>query len=108
MDFNTSWRLAFFLFFLALVWGVLNFDMQLLMKYMRWIVLISAALFWIQFILKVTVGSQMFCFVPNLTGSFTYEGMSYSELAAHQLNDVSRPCSIFLSHLIWLIITYHI
>ena len=86
----------FFLFFLALVWGVLNFDMQLLMKYMRWIVLISAALFWVQFILKVTVGSQMFCFVPNLTGSFTYEGMSYSELAAHQLNDVSRPCSIFL------------
>lgn len=98
----------FFLFFLALVWGVLNFDSQLLMKYMRWIVLISTALFWVQFMLKVTVGSQMFCFVPNLTGSFTYEGMSYSELAAHQLNDVSRPCSIFLepSYMAYYYISY--
>ena len=97
----------FFLFFLTLVWGVLNFDMPLLVKYMRWVVLISAALFWVQFILKITTGSQTFCFVPNLTGSFTYEEMSYAELAAHQLQG-TRPSSIFLepSYMAYYYITY--
>ena len=97
----------FFLFFLALIWGVLNFDLQLLKKYMKWVVLISAALFWVQFILKVSTGSQTFCFVPNLTGAFTYEGMSYTELAAHQMQG-SRPCSIFLepSYMAYYYITY--
>lgn len=85
----------FFIFFLALVWGVMNFDLDHLIKYMRWVVWVSAALFWIQFILKLSTGSAMFCFVPNLTGAFTYEGMSYAELAAHQLRG-SRPCSIFM------------
>lgn len=85
----------FFIFFLALVWGVINFDVDHLIKYMRWVVWISAALFWIQFILKLSTGSAMFCFVPNLTGAFTYEGMSYAELAAHQLRG-ARPCSIFM------------
>ena len=85
----------FFIFFLALVWGVINFDLEHLIKYMRWVVWVSAALFWIQFILKLSTGSAMFCFVPNLTGAFTYEGMSYAELAANQLSG-SRPCSIFL------------
>jgi hypothetical protein len=98
----------FFLFFLAIIWGVLNYDMRLLLKYMRWVVIISAFLFWIQLILKLATGSQMFCFVPNLTGAFTYEGMTYSELAAHQLNDVGRPCSIFLepSYMAYYYITY--
>lgn len=98
----------FFLFFLAIIWGVLNFDMQLLQKYMKWVVIISAFLFWIQLILKLATGSQMFCFVPNLTGEFTYEGMTYSELAAHQLKDVGRPCSIFLepSYMAYYYITY--
>ena len=97
----------FFLFFLALIWGVLNFDLQLLKKYMRWVVLISAVLFWVQFILKISTGSQTFCFVPNLTGAFTYEGMSYAELAAHQLQG-ARPCSIFLepSYMAYYYITY--
>lgn len=97
----------FFLFFLALIWGVLNFDIQLLLKYMKWVVLISAFLFWIQFILKLATGSQMFCFVPNLTGAFTYEGMTYSELAAHQMEG-ERPCSIFLepSYMAYYYITY--
>lgn len=97
----------FFLFFLALIWGVLNFDLQLLKKYMRWVVLISAALFWVQFILKITTGSQTFCFVPNLTGAFTYEEMSYAELAAHQMQG-ARPCSIFLepSYMAYYYITF--
>lgn len=97
----------FFIFVLALLWGVLTFDLDLLKKYMRYVVLISIALFWIQFSLKVTTGSQVFCFVPNLTGAFTYEGMSYSELAAHHLVG-ERPCSIFMepSYMAHYLVTY--
>lgn len=85
----------FFIFVMALIWGVINFRRDLLIKYMRWIVWISATLFWVQFILKISTGSSMFCFVPNLTGAFSYEGMTYSELVAHQLSG-ERPCSIFM------------
>ncbi|KAA5242161.1 hypothetical protein F2Z21_04990, partial [Bacteroides finegoldii] len=49
----------FFLFFLALIGGVLSFDFQLLKRYMRWVVLISAALFWVQFSLKLATGSHV-------------------------------------------------
>lgn len=96
-----------FIFILAIIWGVLTFNLGLLKKYMRWVVLISIALFWVQFSLKVTTGSQVFCFVPNLTGAFTYEGMSYSELAAHQLVG-ERPCSIFMepSYMAHYLVTY--
>ena len=97
----------FFIFVLALLWGVLTFDLDLLKKYMRYVVLISIALFWVQFSLKVTTGSQVFCFVPNLTGAFTYEGMSYSELAAYHLVG-ERPCSIFMepSYMAHYLVTY--
>lgn len=97
---------VFFLFFLALLWGTINFDRQYLEKYMRWVVLISAALFWVQFAQRITTGSS-FCFVPNLTGAFTYEGMSYAELVAHQRYG-TRPCSIFLepSYMAYYYITY--
>ena len=97
----------FFLYFLAIIAGVINFDRKLLLKYMRSIVLISVALFWVQFALKIFTGSQIFCFVPNLTGAFTYEEMSYSELANHQLG-LPRPCSIFLepSYMAYYYITY--
>ena len=97
----------FFIFVLAVLWGVLAFDIGLLKKYMRWVVLISLALFWVQFGLKVTTGSQVYCFVPNLTGAFTYEEMSYSELAANQLLG-ERPCSIFMepSYMAHYFVTY--
>ena len=97
----------FFIFVLAVIWGVLAFDIGLLKKYMRWVVLISIALFWVQFGLKVTTGSQVYCFVPNLTGAFTYEEMSYSELAANQLLG-ERPCSIFMepSYMAHYFVTY--
>lgn len=97
----------FFIFVLAVIWGVLAFDIGLLKKYMRWVVLISIALFWVQFGLKVTTGSQVFCFVPNLTGAFTYEGMSYYELVTHQLLG-ERPCSIFMepSYMAHYLVTY--
>lgn len=96
-----------FIFILAILWGVQTFNLDILKKYMRWVVLISIALFWVQLSLKLTTGSQIFCFVPNLTGSFTYEGMSYSELAAHQLVG-ERPCSIFMepSYMAHYLVTY--
>ena len=70
-------------------------------------VLISAALFWVQFSLKLATGSHVFCFVPNLTGAFTYEGMSYAELVAHQMSG-PRPCSIFLepSYMAYYYVSY--
>jgi len=85
----------FFIFTLALLGGVLLFDINLLKKYMRWVVYISMVLFWIQFVMKQTTGSYQFCFVPNLTGSFSYENMTYSELVSHQMMG-KRPCSIFM------------
>ena len=98
---------VFFTFFLALIWGTLTFDLQFLKKYMLWIILFSAALFWIQFFLKLVYGHNEISFVPNLTGSFTYEGMSYSQLVAKQLSE-DRPCSIFMepSHMAYYYIAY--
>lgn len=97
----------FFMFVLAVIGGTLSFNMNLLKKYMRIVLLIAIALFWIQFIMIQTTGSPQYCFVPNLTGKFTYEGFSYADLAAHQLEG-TRPCSIFLepSYMAYYCITY--
>lgn len=98
---------VYFIFVIAILWGVLTFDLGLFKKYMRYVVLISIALFWVQFSMKVTTGSQVFCFVPNLTGAFSYEGMSYQELVAHHLAG-ERPCSIFMepSYMAHYLVTY--
>lgn len=85
----------FFMFTLAVVGGTLSFNMKLLKKYMRIVLLVAITLFWVQLILKMITGSLQICFVPNLTGQFTYEGMTYAELVTHQLEG-ERPCSIFL------------
>lgn len=97
----------YFIFILAVLWGVLTFNLNLLKKYMRWVVLVSIVLFWVQFCLKITTGSQIFCFVPNLTGSFTYGDKSYSELVALHLVG-ERPCSIFMepSYMAHYLVTY--
>lgn len=98
---------VFFIFTLALIWGVITFDLRLLKKYMRWVVIISGILFWIQFLLLTTTGSQHFCFVPNLTGEFTYEDFTYSDLVRRHLAS-PYPCSIFLekSYLAYYFLTY--
>lgn len=85
----------FFMFALAVVGGTISFSQKYLKKYMRIVLIVAIVLFWIQFILKLTTGTQFFCFVPPLTSSLTYEGMSYAELVAHQLKGL-RPCSIFM------------
>lgn len=99
----------FFMFFLVLVWGVKTFDLELLKKFMGWVVYTSVILFWIQIILQLMFGHNVISFVPNLTGSFKYEGMSYSDLVYAQLNSESgRPCSIFLepSYMAYYLVVY--
>lgn len=85
----------FFLFVLAVIGGTLSYNLNFLKKYMRIVLLIAIALFWVQFFMMITTGSQQICFVPRITGQLTYEGMTYSELVAHQLRG-ERPCSIFM------------
>lgn len=96
----------FFIFLLALIWGIMTFNIVLLKKFMRWVVLISGILFWIQFILVIATGSPQFCFVPNLTGSFTYEDLKYADVVARHM--VSLPSSIFLekSYLAYYFLAY--
>lgn len=111
-DFS-SWTLfppggwVFFIFVLALIGGVITFDINLFKKYMRWIVIISGVLFWIQFVMVVTTGSPHFCFVPNLTGAFTYEDFSYADIVRKHLSG-QMPTSIFLekSYLAYYYLTY--
>lgn len=97
----------FFIFVIGLIGGVLLFDMNLCVKYMRWVVWISIALFFVQFGLLVTTGSQHFCFVPPFTSELTYEGLTYSELVTRHLSSV-HPCSIFLekSYMAYYLVAY--
>ena len=97
----------FFIFTLALIWGVVAFNLNLLKKYMRWIVIISGVLFWIQLILFETTGSPHFCFVPNLTGAFNYEDFTYADIVKRHLSG-QLPSSIFLekSYLAYYFLTY--
>lgn len=97
----------FFIFLLALLWGIITFDLVLLKKYMRWIVLISGVLFWIQLMLLITTGSSQFCFVPNLTGSFIYQDFTYADVVAKHISG-NAPCSVFLekSYLAYYFVTY--
>ena len=98
---------VFFIFVLALIWGVMSFDLGLLKKYMHWIVIISGVLFWIQLVCVVAIGSPKFCFVPNLTGAFTYEDFSYADIVNKHING-GMPCSIFLekSYLAYYFLSY--
>jgi len=97
----------FFIFVLSLLGGILSFDIELLKKYMRWVVQISVILFWIQLFFVLTTGTPKFCCVPPITSSFTYEGLSYSELVSLHLSG-GHPCSIFLekSYMAYYLITY--
>ena len=97
---------VFFIFVLAIMWGIISFDMILFKKYMRWVVVISGILFWIQLALLIATGNQQICFVPNLTGTFTYEDYTYADIVRRQLDGL--PCSIFLekSYLAYYFLTY--
>lgn len=85
---------TFFVFAMIVMGSILLFDFDYLYKIMKWIVLISILIFVFQFILLHTSGTH-YCFVPNLTDRFTYEDMTYAELAARQYK-YKNPCAIFM------------
>lgn len=97
----------YFIFVLAVLGGVLLYDEELCARYMRTIVLLSISLFYVQFILLRTTGSQHFCFVPPLTSEFVYEELTYSEMIARHLAS-KYPCSIFLekSYMAYYLLAY--
>ena len=86
---------VFCIFVLSILGGVIFFDFHILKTYIKWVCYISIVLFWVQFILLVFTGSQQFCFVPNLTGSFNNGTYLYTDVASKHLAS-SYPCSIFL------------
>lgn len=96
----------FFNFILALISGILLFDIDYLKKIMMAVVFISIPLFWIQMFLLYSSGTHI-CFVPNLTGHFTYQDYSYSELRAVHLAS-QHPCSIFIekSYMAYYLVSY--
>lgn len=96
----------FFQFCMSLIACTITFNVSLLKKYMGWVVWISIILFWVQYVLLHATGHNI-CLVPNLTGQFSYEGMSYAELAAWQ-RSLSHPCAIFLekSYMAYYLGTY--
>lgn len=97
---------VFFLFCVCVLSGTVTFDLNYLSKFMKMVVWIAIPLFWIQYVLVHTSGSNI-CFVPNITGHFTYEGLSYGELATIHRGSL-HPCSIFLekSYMAYYLISY--
>lgn len=98
----------FFIFVLGILSGTRVFDRLLAVKYMKYVVWIAIALFWVQFAaFIVSGGHNQFCFVPSLTGNFTYESLTYAELVARHL-DSDHPSSIFLekSYMAYYILAY--
>ncbi len=96
----------FFIFLLTLGGGVLLFDLKSLRTCMGIVVAIAVPLFWIQFIALHTTGEKL-CFVPKLTGLFSYESMTYAEIVTLHKSRLS-PSSIFLekSYMAYYLVAY--
>ena len=96
----------FFLFCMSVISGTITLDVKSLQKFMKYIVWLSILLFWIQFI-KIQITGVNICFVPNLTGKFTYEYLTYNELVSRHIIS-THPCSIFLekSYMAYYLSTY--
>lgn len=111
-NFYPDWKgilpggIVFFIFALNVGVGITNFDINLLRKYMRWIVILAVVIFFFQFIV-LHLNGKTFCFVPNLTGHFIYENYSYSELAAKHINGF-KPCAFFIekSYMAYYLVIY--
>ena len=98
--------MSFFIFLVSLLGCVALFDLQALRRYRGRVVVISVPLFLIQFVVLHTTG-EAFCLVPNLTGKFSYEDMTYAEVVKlHVSRDA--PSSIFLekSYMAYYLVTY--
>ena len=98
---------VFFSFVISLSCATFFFDLDILLKTMRLVLVVAIPLFWIQFFFLNITGTQQFCFVPNFTGHFIYEGLSYSDVVYRHLSG-THPCSIFLekSYMAYYIVAY--
>lgn len=98
--------IVFFIFVINVGSSVSLFNIDYLQKYMKWVVIIATSIFIFQFFLLHLTGAQ-FCFVPNLTGHFLYEDLTYDQLSAKQLND-NMPCAFFLekSYMAYYMVIY--
>ena len=97
----------FFTFVISITSAAFLFDLDILLKTMSCVLVVAIPLFWVQLFLLNTTGTQQFCFVPNLTGHFTYEGFSYADIVSRHLSS-SYPCSIFMekSYMAYYIVAY--
>ena len=111
-DFYPDWKgilpggVVFFIFAINVGVGIILFNMDVLRKYMRWIVIVAIVIFWFQFAM-LHLGGTGHCFVPNLTGHFLYEDLTYPELVAKQLRS-ARPCAFFIekSYMAYYMVIY--
>ena len=96
----------FFFFLITVLAGVSLFNIGYLKTYMRVIVIVSIIIFLFQFIVLQTTGIR-FCCVPNLTGSFMYEDLTYASLAERHFVS-TNPCAIFLekSYMAYYLVMY--
>lgn len=85
---------TFFFFAVICLGSIAFFNLDELYKYMRCVVMLSIPIFIFQYIMLHTMGNH-YCFVPNITGRFTYEGLLYSELV-HLHHTTMSPCAFFI------------
>lgn len=91
----TSWQdflpggISFFIFSLCMAGFILNYNFDCLRKYLTYIWIFAAVLFFVQWILYYTTGQKISLFLP-LGNELTYEGFSWSELHYIQISSSSE------------------
>lgn len=97
----------FFFFAVNMGTGISLFNMEKLKMCMKLVVILAIIVFLFESIM-VSVGGIRFCMVPNLTGHFTYEGLTYAELASRHLSNDHKPCAFFLekSYMAYYLVMY--
>lgn len=96
----------FFIFAIDLGMGISLFNLEKLKNCMKWVTILAIILFLFQFSMQELTGEH-FCFVPNLTGHFTYEDLKYGEVLKRHLAS-ERPCAFFLekSYMAYYLVMY--
>ncbi len=96
----------FFFFAVNMGTGISLFHMEKLKMCMKLVVILAIIVFLFEYIM-LSVGGIRFCMVPNLTGHFTYEGLTYAELVAKHLSS-NKPCAFFIekSYMAYYLVIY--
>lgn len=98
--------MVFFLFALNVGSGIVLFDIKYLSLYMRWITVVAICIFLYQFF-ELNLFGNRYCFVPNFTGHFLYQDLSYDQLQSIHLSS-DYPCAFFLekSYMAYYLVIY--